>query len=682
LWAPRLRILFVLDGRISTTDDSEAFGLGLVLDTLTDDSYAWWVGYEVHVVRRDDGTKRMFPPLDRYPEKLNVQFTDSDFNIDDYDQIWFFGDYPKNETFDPSDERYHPLSDPELKLLAEWMDRGGGVFATGDHYNLGASMCSRIPRVRTMRKWTVAQGVPPQHGNLRNETLQPSSEGWEDLWEGDTLAQPIEPVYRRILGSLLFRPLWPHALLSLPFWGVITKFPDHMHEGQVFDDDAVKLDEPLNIDGYNGVEYPSGLPGPVVTTASAVTSSGSVFPRRPRPHVVAYGYTTHEFRPQVFQRAAFPPNPTASLRSARRIGLVGAYEGDLVGVGRVVVDSTWHHWFSLNLHGFRDSDPAIYQNMQAYYRNVGLWLTTSAQRRSILVAAVWGVVASDPMAFPDSPDPGSWAVGERVMAVLGRTASQPAIADLVKAFFPTVEELLTPDDSLQSAEPSFSALPWDLTLRAIVGGIATALLKPASDYHAAHRDRGRRRLLDPDAIVRHAAEGAQEGHAVLVASLQSASTSANELADRLEADSSSVPPESIPIAVELVQLRVVAEQLQMTGTSDRARGDGDLALTARITAAGTVVANHVLEKIDASALEKRGGFVDLDVVLYEGVVQSGERIVIEVFRGAIAPHDPGVDQVRYREAVDEAPSTWIGGHAPSPAQPWRLWYRVERSKAS
>ena len=160
LWAPPLRILFVLDGRISTTDNPEAFGLGLVLDTLTDDSYAWWVSYEVDVVRRDDGTKRMFPPLDRYPERLNFRFTEAGFDIDDYDQVWFFGDYPKNETLDPSDERYHPLTDPELKLLAEWMDRGGGVFATGDHYNLGASMCSRVPRVRSMRKWTLCAGCP------------------------------------------------------------------------------------------------------------------------------------------------------------------------------------------------------------------------------------------------------------------------------------------------------------------------------------------------------------------------------------------------------------------------------------------------------------------------------------------------------------------------------------------
>ena len=222
LWQPRLRILFVLDGRISTTDEV-SFGLGLVLDTLTDDSFAWWVRYQVDVVRRDDGTQRMSPPLDRYPERLDFSFIEDGFDIDEYDQVWFFGDFPMNQTFDPTDERYHPLTDPELKVLAEWMDRGGGVFATGDHYNLGASMCSRIPRVRTMRKWTVAQGVPTQFGNHRNETLQ-RADGYEDTWEGDVLAQPIEPVYRRVLTSALIHPLWTHPLLARP-WGNHRQVP-------------------------------------------------------------------------------------------------------------------------------------------------------------------------------------------------------------------------------------------------------------------------------------------------------------------------------------------------------------------------------------------------------------------------------------------------------------------------
>src|SRR5690242_13899111 len=197
----------------------------------------------------------------------------------------------------------------------------------------------------------------------------------------------------------------------------------------------------------------------------------------------------------------------------------------------------------------------MYKEMQTYYRNVGLWLTTPAQRRSMLVAAAWGVVASDPMAFPVSADRDAWAVGERVVAVIGRTASVQTLADLVGAFFPRANELLRPEEEPSSAEPSSSALPWDLTLRAVVGGIATSLLEPASDYHAAQRHK--RRILDPDAIIRRGAEGAEQGHAYLIAALRSASASAAELADQLEREFQPASPESIPVSIDLVHVRVV-----------------------------------------------------------------------------------------------------------------------------
>ena len=57
----------------------------------------------------------------------------------------------------------HPLvmGDAEKAAIDGWMDQGGGVFATGDHDYLGATMCQRIARVGAMRKWTNADGVPP-----------------------------------------------------------------------------------------------------------------------------------------------------------------------------------------------------------------------------------------------------------------------------------------------------------------------------------------------------------------------------------------------------------------------------------------------------------------------------------------------------------------------------------------
>jgi hypothetical protein len=58
LWATHLRILFVLDGRIDTGRTSGCFGLGLVLDTLRDNSFAWWVRKYDNSTPRSDGTQR------------------------------------------------------------------------------------------------------------------------------------------------------------------------------------------------------------------------------------------------------------------------------------------------------------------------------------------------------------------------------------------------------------------------------------------------------------------------------------------------------------------------------------------------------------------------------------------------------------------------------------------------
>src|SRR4030095_10274694 len=83
-----LRILFVLDGRISTVDGPECFGLGPVLNTLADSSFSWSVRFDVDVVRRDDGHRMNCVDLsifDLFSRKLNSRFNQSHFDY--YDQI-------------------------------------------------------------------------------------------------------------------------------------------------------------------------------------------------------------------------------------------------------------------------------------------------------------------------------------------------------------------------------------------------------------------------------------------------------------------------------------------------------------------------------------------------------------------------------------------------------------------
>ena len=652
LWATRLRILFMLDGRVDSGRGSGCFGLGRVLDTLIDNSFAWWVRFEVRVVRRDNGGRRLCGEESPYedPDDFNFRLTRPGFDLDVFHQIWFFGDYPANDPDDPDDPKYSPLGDDELKVLAEWMDRGGGVFATGDHWNLGASMCSRIPRVRTMRKWTVDQGVPPQYGPSRHETTQgPPGVVTTYAHEEDTVPQPIEPVYRPTATSVAIRNYVPHPLLCARD-GVIDEFPDHMHEGEVIAEDAIELDKPLGIPGYAGVEYPP-----------------AVAPQRPRPRptVVAHGRTT-----------SFVQHEDGSV-NAKRFPLIGAYDGDPAGIGRVVVDSTWHHWFSINLVGLRTGNPAAYRRMQAYYRNVGLWLATPAQRASMLFASAWGAVVSDPMAFPVALRANLWQVGEKAVDVIGRTASQCTLDEFVMVFLEAeAAEALSVPPKLPASDPCPSCLPPGLVVRAIVGGVATSLLEPALEYHQA---RGRERpLLDPEIIVRRATEGVELGHRALLETVRESATASEKLAHLLTDGLHSLSPKSIPIPVELLHVRLAAIRLQFPDPTDPVLAHGRLTLTIRLRIGRSWVATEVIEEAVPS-FEPHGAVVDLHRVLYDGVVQSGERLLLEVVAGAVGGEAVSRERVRFRASLGGHPSTWLGSHEPSSTQPWRLWFDVKQS---
>jgi len=492
LWATRIRILVVIDGRITKGFGVEEFGLGPVLATLVDPWFAWWVRFAWTVRKRD-------PPE-------SFRFTQAGLNLNDFDQVWFFGDWPGRDAnpLNVGDEiiqleKYFPLDNDELRILASWMERGGGVFATGDHAMLGASMCSRIPRVRKMRKWTRGQGVPSFDGPDRHETLVHDPQSTENDWEGDRWAQQVFPVYGHDPEAVgpSFEHNFPHPLLC-GRTGVIERFPDHMHEGCVIEDEDVRLMDPLGIPGYDKEEFP-------------VDSSGS----RPRPHVVAHGFTT---------------NPEAP---PRRFGLIGVYDGDPVGIGRVVVDSTWHHWFSMNLAGFPTNAPLIYARMQDYYRNVGLWLSTPGQRASMLFAATWGaLVGKQPEAFDKVM--GIWGLGRAVLDVIGRTAPQCVVSQMVTGLLRTGGSSGSPGMSpSESGHVTRLRPPISMLNQAVVGGIALELVDLAH-HHINERARGQPTALDADAIRRKGFDGVMAGVRTLTATLRESSGQLTTLCDHLE----------------------------------------------------------------------------------------------------------------------------------------------------
>lgn len=308
----------------------------------------------------------------------NFRFDRANFDIDAYDQIWLFGILLET---DPSG-----LGDAELVILARWMNKGGGILAMGDHEDLGAALCRRIPRVRAMRYWKSSE-TPPIRGVSRHDTLR---SGHDELYtfddESDDVPQPLQ-LRRYECGEVT----GVHPILAGPRQP-LDVFPDHPHEGEVVPDDKIVLDGTFVLDATTVDEFPEA-------------SNGG-----PRPETIAWG--------QVLGNRGDNDRNKGPV-NAKTFAVLGAYDGHKVGVGRVVVDSTWHHWFDVNLVGrpvkdlntppFDETNPktkgflatesgrAIYARLQACYRNVGLWLCPVPVQERLIANELWAALHRQPL---------------------------------------------------------------------------------------------------------------------------------------------------------------------------------------------------------------------------------------------------------------------------------------------
>jgi hypothetical protein len=280
------------------------------------------------------------------------------------------------------------------------------------------------------------------------------------------------------------------------------------------------------------------------------------------------------------------------------------------------------------------------------------------------------------MAFQGGLNP--WEIGTRLIAVTGRTLSPCLLTDFVATLLQGDLAEFTSVAPDIAAEPLWSRLPEELTNRAIVGSIGAALRDLALDHYDAYAS-GKRPRLDASAIRARATQGVADGQRLLVSTLEKAVTDLAYLRVQLEAGLRPWPPESIPVPVDSIGIRVVLERLQFPDASDPALVDGRLTMTARVRLDGSVIATRIIEGLIIPAFDARGSFVELSSHVGETVVQSGERLTIELLVGAWELEEVANDLVRFAATQDGDPSTWLGRHSPDRAQPWRLWYRIERA---
>ena len=355
------------------------FGLSEFIHTLTTSTFPTIFVTKAH---RDTDVRNA-------QDIANFRFDQHDLSV--YDVIFLFGVAGVGETV-------APMSDPELVALATFMDGGGGVFATGDHADLGVELNGRVPRVRSMRKWyfpnTGPLGepvAPPPIGTARIETTQPGHNEtflhFDD--QSDDIPQPLTLRWYSQNVNIFTARRYPHALLCGPN-GPITVAPDHMHEGEVilpWDVDAT-----LTFGGQHFVEYPTSPTGD-----------------RPLPEIVAWGKVLMETNTST--ESAHIGDPT-HIAQGRTFGVVGAYDGHRAGVGRVAVDSTWHHFFDINLIGdpiapspktlgFNASSDGqkVLADIQAYFKNLVVWLARPNALKRVFASAALFTLRSQPLAM-------------------------------------------------------------------------------------------------------------------------------------------------------------------------------------------------------------------------------------------------------------------------------------------
>lgn len=496
----RVRILVVVDGSISLTEAPSGFGVGRIVRLLRETS----VGCKYFTV----DTARRGGSGGGTPTFNNFRFDQLDGGsplINKYDEIWCFGFNPDNNNGPDSNITQPgalPTSDAELTALTTWMNNGGGLLAMGDHDYLGASMCHRIPRIRSMRRWTNAQNCPPQFTNLRHDTNQPfnaaeiaGTEVIEFLRQEDSKPQKIDwvPWIVQRFGIFQVRKR-PHPILCHPTYGPIDVMPDHPHEGWCFENSEINLTAPLNVPGLSGDEYP--------------TVGGN----QPRPTLIAYGNTTPD-PPFQLEKGASPK---------KRFGMISVYDGRPANVGRVVTDSTWHHWFDENITQIEAAGGANWAKISQFYLNVALWLAPPSIFRWCFA---FDLIATHftYLGFQEyNPRLNVFDLGRPLHTLLTRYYGPCWVTsfifdriELVDAdFWAWLKDRLFWKDGIPvpGGDPCLSCPPFELVEIAVLGGMIRASL-PVADKIKAHVEKNGDKDMnfDPEQLVELQTEGTKIG---------------------------------------------------------------------------------------------------------------------------------------------------------------------------
>lgn len=319
----------------------------------------------------------------------NFTFTSSTLSKSKYDVLFLFG-YSSGGTLPPA----------ENAVITQFMNDGGGVFATGDHANLGKRLCGEIPRIKELRRWA----GPSAGGIDRISTNDPGlSNDFQFNDQSDTIAQKIYPAYTGTTSSSS-----PHALLQHTSKKIIEVLPDHPHESEC--------------------TLPASLAD--VTVWPKDSSGNDV-----SPEVVALS---------VSYGGGFTGKQPIS--TPRAFNAIVAYDGHRADVGRISTDATWHHFININLVASASGPGLIgntdaYDRVSTYFGNIATWLMPKHTRRClrwpfIIVIKELYPIAEFIVDLPDKPGiPELLELGQEMQNTMSRFITPSQQKELINDLF-------------------------------------------------------------------------------------------------------------------------------------------------------------------------------------------------------------------------------------------------------
>lgn len=405
LTKPTIRILLYTDDPRITTSKSKRrfFGLGSMIERMLDHAPVFADLKPTLVSRNPDRNSHA-------KFRINEVLAQAQAKGEPFDEIWFFGLHQTNlETFSLGTFLGGPKSElfeDEVEALSDWMkikadgSGGGGVLITGDHsekvlatmgpasfercsgtpsttesLGLGRAIGRCVPRAGQMRGW---EGPPGSRAD-RFSTIADSG------FEADGIPQRLflEPVNA---SGDPDPDGQPHPLFMYKSGQFIRVFPDHVHEG------AVVLPTEEQFQDHD--LWPIGQNG-----------------EQTRPQVVAVGTNSMTHGP---------------------LNIIATYNGDLCERGRIVADSTWHHYFNLNLAALphpsaigTDSD-----KIGQFYANLAIWL--APRRKRIEMAQAMASHVSDYTWVLERYQEAS-SIGRTAESILAKVASLCEIHEMHQA---------------------------------------------------------------------------------------------------------------------------------------------------------------------------------------------------------------------------------------------------------